>query len=58
VITYLNTLETDKSFLVGHSYSGFVASLTAEQVPEKVKGLIFVEVFYLKISNHCLKWQG
>lgn len=48
--------ELSELSLVGHSYSGFVIGLVADQIPEKIKELIFVEAF-LPIDGQNL-FQG
>ncbi len=58
IVSYLNSIATDQFFLVGHSYSGFVASLAAQQVPEKVAGLIFIEAFLPENGKSLLEMAG
>ena len=48
--------ELTKISIVGHSYSGFIIGQIADQIPEKIKELIFVEAF-LPINGQNL-FQG
>ena len=58
VITYINSQETGSFFLVGHSYSGFVTSLAAQQAPDKINGLIFIEAFLPENQKSLLDMAG
>jgi len=58
VVTFLNSQSANGTTLVGHSYSGFVASLAAEQIPDKVAGLIFIEAFLPENGKSLLEIAG
>ena len=53
VKNYIINHELTEVFLVGHSYSGFVIGQVADQMPEKIRELIFIEAF-LPVDNQNL----
>lgn len=58
VVSFIDALKLEKTYIVGHSYSGFVASLVANQFPEKVSGLIFIEAFLPENGKSLLETAG
>lgn len=58
VVSHLNPSEREKVVLVGHSYSGMVASLAAARVPDKIAGLVFIEAFLPENGKSLLQVAG
>ncbi|WP_067151432.1 alpha/beta fold hydrolase [Pseudotamlana agarivorans] len=58
VTTYIEAQQNDQCYLVGHSYSGIVASLAAARFPDKIAGLIFVEAFLPENNKSLLEVAG
>lgn len=58
VIAHINPSEREKVVIVGHSYSGFVASLAAARIPDKVAGLVFIEAFLPENGKSLLQVAG
>ncbi|MCM8569894.1 alpha/beta hydrolase [Gramella jeungdoensis] len=46
VKTFIEEKNLNELIVVGHSYSGFVIGQLADQVPEKISKLIFLEAFF------------
>jgi len=45
VISFIQNHSLADIILVGHSYSGFVIGLVADQLPNKISQLVFIEAF-------------
>lgn len=58
VVNFIETHKTDQFYLVGHSYSGFVAYLAAERIPDKIVGLVFIEAFLPENNKSLLEVAG
>lgn len=58
VISHINQSEHEKVVLVGHSYSGMVASLAVARIPDKVAGLVFIEAFLPENGKSLLQVAG
>ncbi|REE01246.1 alpha/beta fold hydrolase [Marinoscillum furvescens] len=58
VVAFLDSQDHKQNYLVGHSYSGLVASMVADQVPEKVIGLVFIEAFLPEDGKSLLEIAG
>lgn len=56
VKNFINNNDLSNITLVGHSYSGFVIGQVADQIPDKISQLIFIEAF-LPIDGQNL-FQG
>ena len=48
VVTYIQEHELNNTVLVGHSFGGTVVQKVAEQVPDRVAGIVFLDALVLK----------
>lgn len=58
VIDYITKYNLNDIILVGHSYSGFVASIVADKMPDKIAGLIFIEAFLPENGKSLIEAAG
>lgn len=58
VLEYITQYKLDDVILVGHSYSGFVVSMVADNIPNKIAGLIFIEAFLPEDGKSLLEVAG
>lgn len=58
VIDYITKYNLNDIILVGHSYSGFVASIVADKIPHKIASLIFIEAFLPENGKSLLEVAG
>lgn len=58
VTDYITKYKLNDIILVGHSYSGFVASIVADKIPNKIAGLVFIEAFLPENGKSLLEAAG
>lgn len=58
LIKFIKNLNSKNIVLVGHSYSGFVATLAANEISENILGLIFIEAILPKDGYSFLDMSG
>ncbi|MFD2033883.1 alpha/beta fold hydrolase [Belliella marina] len=58
VIDFIHSENLGEIILVGHSYSGFVTTIVADMIPEKISVLVFVESFLPENGVSLLEAAG
>jgi pimeloyl-ACP methyl ester carboxylesterase len=58
VLSYISKKELSNVILVGHSYSGFVVSIVADKIPEKIASIIFIESFLPETGKSLIEMAG
>ena len=58
VRNFIETHSLSDLILVGHSYSGFIIGQVADQMPEKISKLIFIEAFLPVDGQNMIQGAG
>lgn len=58
VISFISAKGLSNVILVGHSYSGFVVSIVADRIPEKIASIIFIEAFLPETGKSLIEMAG